>query len=366
MAALSTTTLAAVLVMTMTSGAGVSDGFGDAEGVCPVNGVGTEVAVWDPVRGIPPSVFHPVLLVLLVLVAPMVIGWLFSDGYLDCVVTTEWWRIVTFDTIPAIRGYERVRIQQMLAFGYIAQFVCLAVLVRHGCNPPQKPHMVGLWRHQVDLIVGVFVMQWLLSHAVAWGAAVDVVEARRGRMRRRQAAMRRSEQKRAQRNATSAVERTGANMRSVARSSRRLRRDKIRVEDMSASDGNVGGAAGRTCGRGGGRVGGRKGLRSASAAAETDPIQAAWDLDTECFRRLNQVMKVPLEMKELREMEVRAERAMLKLDAMDISQDDEDRRGQRKGALMALEATAQHIEALVMQAEIAEAKDKTELTGLVN
>lgn len=178
--ALATTTLAAAVVMTMTSGVKVGDGNGFGNG----DGVGSEVAVWDPVRGIPPSVFHPLLLALLVLVAPVVIGWLFSDGYLDVVITEEWWRIVTFDTGPAGRRHERVRVQEVLAFGCAVQLLCLALLAPHGCNPPQTPAMVGPWRHLVDLFVGVFVVQWLLSHATAWAGAVDLVEARRERMRR--------------------------------------------------------------------------------------------------------------------------------------------------------------------------------------
>ena len=327
--------------------------------------VGSEVAVWDPVLGVPPSVFHPVpvLVLVLVLFVPIVIGWLYSDGFLDCAVAEEWWRIVTWDTSPATGGWERERVLETQAFGFVVGAMSLVVLVSLACHPPQTPERALQWRHQVDLVGGVLIALWLLSHCISWAGAADLAEGRRARRRRPEANLQWWERERralaADAAADAAVERTAAALRRVARGSRRLRRDKLREESM-ASDGagagcggagRVGGGAGRGCGRGGGRVGGRTGLRSATAAAVADPIKAAWDLDTECFRRLTTVAEGSLELPELRGLEHRVEKMMLRLDAVEIARDNEDRRAERKGVLMALEATAQYIEALLKQTE---------------
>lgn len=91
------------------------------------------------------------------------------------------------------------------------------------------------------------------------------------------------------------------------------------------------------------------------AAIEVDPIQAALNLVTDCLWQLGGVWEDYLfELKELKGWEHRVERAMLRLDALDLLGNGAALlRQQRRLALMVLEATGKYIDTRIMMAELA-------------
>ena len=312
------------------------------------SGSGTELAMWDPVLGIPPSVWRVGVVWVLLVVLPVIIGWLYSDGYMDCGITQEWWRIVVWDERDG-----RLRVQVMLAFGVLCGLGCLSALVAQACDLPKSPREVLSWRHQMDVIVGVLMSMWLMIHGVAWLGAVDLVEGRRRRLRRR---LRRVERERKERALAKRAQEAERELGRVARMIRRERREILREQHVIASaDGagrsgaSVSGAVGRSCGRGGGRVGGCLGVRSAMAVIKVDPIQAAWDLETDCHRLLGGVREdYVFELKELKGWEHRVEQAMLRLDSLEMSgAGTAQLRQQRRSALMGLEVTWKYIDTLI-------------------
>ena len=297
-----------------------------------VKGLGSEVAIW-----IPPTLWHPVLVFVLVVVAPEVIGWCYSNGFRDQEIVKECRRIMAFD----MGGGRSMRVE-VLMWPVVSCSVCLILLVALGFNPPQTPVEALRWRHLVDLWWGCLIIQWLLVNGCAWSGAVDLVEGRR----RREAKLRRLARDWEERMMRKRVQEGVREISRVVRGVRRERREKLREESMRYG----GGAAGRGCGRGGGRVGGRLGLRSETV--KMDPVQTAWELAIECHQRLGLSVKsgddTAFELRELKGWEHRVEQAMLKLDDQVLSGDGSVMlRQQRKSALLALDAMGEFIETLI-------------------